>query len=152
MNRLCNRFNRHQDGDLSQEEQEQFVQHLAVCDQCRSKHYFLNNLVQAFKNQKLPVSSQKPEQISRIAYERSNSWDIFSLYCPKPATAWVAFAFLFILFSFFWIAPSVQKPDLNTEYEMLITNSDLSNPNQNTLITLTDDEIMRWLEQGGEIQ
>ncbi len=152
MNKLCNSFNRYQDGELSQEEQEQFAQHMAICSQCRIKHYFLNNLARTFKSQKLPESGKTPEQISRITYQRLNSWDVFSLYLPKPVTVWAAFAFLLILFSFVWIAPSVQKSGINAEYEMLITDSDLSNLSQNILITPTDDEILRWLEQGGEIQ
>ena len=152
MNELCNRFNRYQDGELSREEREQFSRHMSVCDHCRSRHYFLDNLAQAIKSRKPPETGPNPEQISHGAYRRLHSWDIFSLYWPKPATVWTAFAFLLILFSFVWIAPSVQKPGISDEYEMMITDSDLSNLNQNILITPTDDEIMRWLEQGGEIQ
>ncbi len=152
MDKLCDRFNRYQDGELSQEEQEQFVRHMSGCDQCRSRNYFLDNLAQAIRSRMLPKPDQNPGQISRVAYRRLHSWDIFSLYWPKPTTAWAALAFLLILFSFVWIAPSGQKPGISDEYEMLISDSDLSNLNQNILIAPTDEEIKRWLEQGGEIQ
>ena len=152
MNKLCNRFNRHQDGELNPEEQEQFIQHMAGCDPCSTRHHILNNLAHAFKNQKLPESRKSPEQISQFAYQRLRSGENLFLYWPRPATAWAAFSFLLILFLFARIMPSIQKPSINAEYEMLMTDSDLSNLNQNILIAPTDDEIIRWLEQGGEIQ
>ena len=152
MSKLCNRFNRYQDGELCGEEREQFLRHMSSCDRCRNRHYFLNNLANTIKNRKLPEPKQNPDQIAHIAYSRLRSWDRISLYLPKPATAWTTFAFLLVLFLFVWIAPSTKKPGINDKYEMLITESDLNNLNQNILIAPTDEELIRWLEQGGEIQ
>ena len=152
MNRLCRWFDRYQDGDLNPDEQEKFIRHLSTCDSCRNGDLLLKNIAQAVKNRNLPEPRRDPEQISRIAFERSDSWDALSFYWPKPAKIWAAFAAICIIFSFLWILPSGQEVEINVEYEMLMTDSDLSYSDQNILITPTDDEIVRWLEEGGEIQ
>ena len=152
MNKICRWFDRYQDGNLNPEEQEQFTQHLAVCNSCRTMDYFLNNIAQTIKNSELAEPHSDPEKISRVAFERSDSWDALSFYWPKPAKVWAVFTVILMLFSFLWHLPSGQEAGINVEYEMLMTDSDLSNVNQNILITPTDDEIVRWLEEGGEIQ
>ena len=152
MSRLCQWFDRYQDGDLGPDEQEQFTRHLTVCESCRTRDFLLKNIAQAVKNQELPEPHTDPKQISRIAFERSSSWDTLSFYWPKPAKAWAAFTAMLMLISFLWLFPSRQEAGINIEYELLMTDSDLSNSNQNILITPTDDEIVRWLEEGGEIQ
>jgi hypothetical protein len=152
MDRICDWFNRYQDGELSPEEETRFFRHMTACDACSARNHVLDNLAHAFKNLKFPEPHRSPELISSAAFRRSRSWDVLSLYWPRPAIAWSSFAFLLMIFSFLWILPSIQKPGIGTEYEMLMTDSDLSNPNQDNRITPTDDELFRWLEQGGEIQ
>ncbi|MBN2317716.1 MAG: zf-HC2 domain-containing protein [Acidobacteria bacterium] len=152
MNRLCKLFDRFQDGELNPEEQEKFRQHLTVCDSCRTRNYLLVNVARAIKIREIPEPHRDPEKISAIAFERSDSWDALSFYWPKPATAWIAFAAILLVFSFLQVQPSGQEAGINVEYEMLMTDSDLNNTNQNILIAPTDDEIVRWLEEGGEIQ
>ena len=152
MNRLCKWFHRYQDGDLPPAELEQFRQHLTVCDSCRTSDYFLNNIAQAIRKRKPPEPRRGPEQISAVAFRNLHSWDALSFYWPKPAKVWIAFAAMLMLVSLLWLRPSVQESGINDQYEMLMTDSDLSVSNQNILITPTDDEIVRWLEQGGDIQ
>jgi len=152
MDRTCQWFDRYQDGDLDLVEQEQFTRHLTDCETCRTRDFLLKNIAQAVKNQELPEPCSNPEQISRVAYEHSGSWDVLSFYWPKPAKVWTALAAMAMVFTFFWILPSRQEAGVDVEYEILMTDSDLSVSNQNILITPTDDEIVRWLEEGGEIQ
>ena len=152
MNKLCDRFDLYQDGDLSPEEQDRFSQHMATCTECGNRHHLLHNIAQALTSQKLPESHPGSKQISRTAYQRLQSWDVLSFYLPRPAKAWTVFAFLVMGTLSFWLLPPVQEPDFDAEYEMLMTDINLVSTNQNTLINPTDDEIIRWLEQGGEIQ
>jgi len=112
----------------------------------------LDNLAYALKSRPLPAPGQGPDRIAAQAYHSLRSWDVLSFYWPRPATAWTAFALILMLSSFLWILPSIEKPGINAEYEMLMTDSNLSNQNQNILIAPTDDELVRWLEEGGEIQ
>ena len=152
MSSECRLFDRYSDGALSSEEQELFARHLSACDTCRTRSHLLHNIGHACRNQNLPGSDPDFEKISAVAFRRLRSWDILSLYWPRPATAWTAFALILIVSAFLWILPSMGKIGIDAEYELLLTDSDLSNTNQAILITPTDDEIKRWLEQGGEIQ
>jgi hypothetical protein len=152
MNRICQWFDRFQDGELDPDEQHQFKQHLISCDSCRSRGFLLKNIAQSVKNSELPEPQRDPVQISRNAFERTDSWDSLSFYWPKPAKVWAAFAAMAILITSFWFLPSRQETGISAEYEMFLTDSDLSNANQNILTAPTDDEIVRWLEEGGEIQ
>ena len=152
MSEPCGWFDRHQDGELNPEEEADFLRHMAACETCRTKSLLLDNLARTIRNRQLPEPRLSPEQISDAAFRRNNAWDALPLYLPRPATAWAAFAFLLLACSFFWILPGIQKPGIDAEYEMLMTDSDLGNSDRDFSITPTDDELIRWLEQGGEIQ
>jgi anti-sigma factor RsiW len=152
MKRLCDWFNRHRDGMLDPEQQRQFESHMAVCEECRTRSFLLNSLVRVIKEQELPVLAGRPEQVAAHAYEKCGSWDVLLLSWLRPAPAWSGLALLVILFSFLWILPSAQQSSANSEYEVLMMESDPSNPGGNTPTTLTDDKLERWLEQGGNIQ
>ena len=152
MDNLCDWFDRYQDGELNPKEQALFIQHMTDCEQCRTKDGMLYNLASALKSQPLPPTAKGPDRISAQAFRSLNSWDVLSFYWPKPATVWTAFALMLTLLSFLWTLPFNGSFSINDEYEMLMTDSDLSNPAQNILIAPTDDEIIRWLEGGGQIQ
>jgi hypothetical protein len=58
-------------------------------------------------------------------------------------------ALLVILLLLLWSTPSAQQVSANSEYEVLMNESDSISAQGSTLTTLTDDELGLWLEKGG---
>ena len=152
MDKLCRRFNSYQDGELSREERDQFLLHMAECKECSGKNLLLDNIARVLRDQNFPESRDSCLKISHEVYQRLRPLDMFYLYWPRPARAWAAFALLLLGVLSAWMVPFTKDPDFDAEYEMLMTDGGLGNVAVNAPVALTDDEIMRWLEQGGEIQ
>ena len=151
MDKLCDRFDSYQDGELSPEERDQFLLHLAACEECSGKNLLLDHVTRVLKEQKIPEFRDSCLKISHQVYRRLKPLDMFNLYWPRPARAWAAFALLLLGVLSVWMMPLTKEPDFDAEYEMLMTDGGLGSPDMNTPTALTDDEIKRWLEQGGEI-
>lgn len=145
---LCDLFNQYKDGMLNPEETIRFEAHLAECSHCRPRLYLLNNMVNAIRNQDMPVLKDSPGKIAARAYEQGRSWDALLLSWLKPLPAW-SFAALLILFAFLWIAPSAQQPASTGNYEDLMTSVDQAT---SAVPDLSDAALESWLEQGGAIQ
>ncbi len=122
---------------------------MAVCEKCRARSFLLNNIVQALRNQELMGGAARPEQIADRAYEQGKSWDVLFLTWLRPAPAWAGLAALVIMLSLLWAAPFSQQAISGSEYDALLAGSVQASQGESTLTTLTDDELERWLEQGG---
>jgi anti-sigma factor RsiW len=149
MNKVCELRNQYRDGMLDPERQRQFESHMENCAECRTRLFLLNNLVRVIRSRELPELRQRPEQVAARAYEKSRSWDILFLTWLKPAPAWSGLALLVTLLLLLWSTPSAQQVSANSEYEVLMNESDSISAQGSTLTTLTDDELGLWLEKGG---
>ncbi len=152
MQKLCDWFNRHRDGMLDSEQKKMFESHLAVCEDCRTRLFLLNNVVQLIKNQEMPGPAVRSEQIADRAYDQSGSWDILFLSWLRPAPAWSALTVLLVLISFLWIIPFVRQSSPGSEYEILMTLEGNQSGQTGPVANLTDAELERWLEQGGTVK
>jgi len=148
MSMLCNSFNRYRDGMLDSEQTIRFESHLGECNLCRPRLLLLNNMVEAIRNQDMPVLKDLPGKITACAYEQGRSWDAMLLSWLKPVPAW-SFAALVIITAFLWIAPFIQQSAPSSNYENLMTSIDQEG---STVSAFSDAELENWLEQGGAIQ
>jgi len=134
---------------LDPEEQRRFEAHMAVCEGCRARSLLLGNLVQAVRNQELTDQAARSEQIADRAYEQGKSWDVLFLSWLRPAPAWAGLAALVVFLSLLWVRPFSQQTISGSECNTLLAGSGQASQGESTLTTLTDDELERWLEQGG---
>jgi anti-sigma factor RsiW len=148
MSMLCDLFNRYRDGMLDPDQAIRFESHLTECDQCRPRLFLLNNMVDAIRDQEMPVLQHSPADIAARAYAQGESWDALLLSWLKPMPAW-SFAALLVIFAFLWVVPFVQQSASKSNYEDLMTSSDQAG---DTVAGLSDAELEIWLEQGGAIQ
>ncbi len=149
MNKLCDWFDKYQDGELSPEQREQFNLHASVCEECGTKTALLAGLVHVLKQEEPVAPALSARKIAaRIFERRARSWDLALLSFLRPVHAWSFVAALLILLSVLGVFQFVEQPALNTDYEALITSSDPAG----SRAALTDDKLELWLEQGGNLQ
>ena len=148
MSMLCNYFNRYRDRMLDPEQTFRFESHLEGCNLCRPRLLLLNNMVEAIRNQDIPVLKDLPGEITARAYEQDRSWDAMLLTWLKPLPAW-SFAALIVIVTFLWVAPFIQQSASSNNYEDLMTSIDQEG---STVSAFSDAELENWLEQGGAIQ
>ncbi len=152
MQKLCDWFNRHRDGMLDSEQKKIFESHLAVCEDCRTRQFLLNNMVRLIRNEEMPDPTERPERIATCAYDQCGSWDILFLSWLRPAPAWSTLAVLLVLISFLWVIPFVRQSSTGGEYEILMTIEGNQSGQTGPTANLTDAELERWLEQGGTVK
>ncbi len=145
---LCNFFNQYRDGMLDPEQTIRFESHLEGCNLCRPRLLLLNNMVEAIRNQDMPILKDLPGKIAARAYEQGRSWDAMLLSWLKPLPAW-SFAALIVIAAFLWIAPFIQQSAPSSNYQDLMPSIDQE---KNTISALSDAELENWLEQGGAIR
>ncbi len=149
MRRLCEKFNQYRDGWLDPEQRRQFESHMADCEECRTLSILLNTMVRAIKNEDLPDLTIRSEQVADQAFERCRSWDVLLLSWLRPAPAWSALAVLAILLTFLWAAPFAGQTGSTVDEAPLQIEVEQVTQSVNTETNLTDDQLERWLEQGG---
>jgi anti-sigma factor RsiW len=149
MNKVCELLNQYRDGMLDPERQRQFESHMEHCAECRTRLLLLDNLVRIIRSRETPGPVQHPEQVAERAYEESRSWDILFLTWLRPAPAWSGLTLLVILLLWLWTTPAALQVSANSEYEVLMNESDSISAQGGTLTALTDDELELWLERGG---
>jgi predicted anti-sigma-YlaC factor YlaD len=155
MKKVCSELNRFRDEMLDPGQRKQYALHLEQCEECRIRMRLLDNLARTMKSRQLPELIQNPEKVAELAYEKSRSWDILLLTWLRPASAWsglVVLSTFLLLFLFLWTAPAPEPVSANSEYEILMDESNSISTRNEALVTLTDDELEQWLETGGAAQ
>jgi anti-sigma factor RsiW len=148
---LCNWFDRYRDGELHPEQREQFEAHLITCNNCRQRNILLDNMIQALKMRPLPLPEVCPEHIARQAIQNCDSWDVVLVSWLKPISAWAAVALLLMVSALLWVLPAMPATSAYPEYEALMMGLDPNGSIENTPLTQADEDLITWLELGGNI-
>ena len=151
---ICDLFDKYRDGELGPAEQSQFKSHLAACENCRTRMFLLNNLVQVLRQEESrPLDLA--DQIARKAFQKDDSWAALVISWLRPGPAWAAaLSMTLVLFSFLWLMSGRQQFDVYSEYEKLMDDEAAINLSTSTSLSQirSDSEVMLWLAQGGDSQ
>jgi len=147
----CELFDKYRDGELSVAGRSEFENHLASCEDCRSRKLLLDNVVHLLRSE--PVRPLNlADQIARKAFQPKSSWasDVISCLHPIPAVA--TLTLVIALFSSLWIfSGGSGTSSLYSQYETLLEEADAGHLTALSQAS-TDSEVVLWLEQEGNSQ
>ncbi len=146
--KTCKLFDRYRDKELEAADRSRFEAHLTACDECRTKMARLNNLVYALSQDRVPQIDLS-QQIARKAFAQGRSWDFLVISWLRPGTAFATLALIFVLFSFFWLAPNIRRVNTSSEYEKLMDEADAASIGSRVSELHSDSELVIWLQEEG---
>jgi hypothetical protein len=147
----CKKFDRFRDREMSAAEQSAFEAHLAVCVECRTKMFLLENVVRFLKREEVEAADLA-DRIAAQAFRRRRSWDTILVSWLRPKLALAALALALIFVSLVWFFPGNRQMNLLSEYEELMIEADAIIPGTDISQANADSELVLWLQQEGSLQ
>ncbi len=149
--RACDLFDKHRDRELGSAEQREFQSHLAICEDCRTKMYLLNNLVKVLKQDEISLPDMA-DQIARQAFRKDKSWDSLVVSWLRPGFALAALSLMLALFSFLWLLPGSGQGSAYSQYITLMDEAEAIGLNASLSQVNNESALGMWLQQEGNAQ
>jgi hypothetical protein len=150
--RTCKLFDKYRDKELSQDVRTQFEAHLAVCLDCQTKKYLIDNIAFVLKQDEAIEQPDMAERIAWQAFARRRRWDSLVISWLRPGPALATLTLSLALFSLVWVfldRQTTSAPD--SEYESLISDTDLLKSVSASQV-IEDNDFIHWLQQGRSSQ
>ncbi|HEY3129518.1 MAG TPA: zf-HC2 domain-containing protein [Acidobacteriota bacterium] len=149
MREACKWFDQYRDGELNHSQRALFESHLDSCVECRQALTLLDNVARAIAAVDAPLRPAFARDTATVAFQPSRSWDALLVSWLRPARAWPAWALLVILCASLLLFSFGKHGDAYADYEVLLTGSENSAFARDMAQIRNDDDLLRWLQQGG---
>ncbi len=147
--RGCSLIDKYRDKELSDPERSEFESHLAMCENCRTAIYLLNNVAYLVGAEEVR-SFDLAGRITHRAFQKGRSWDSEIISWLRPGPVLAALSLTLALFSFMLMTSTNRQVSTYSEYEKLMDEAAESSDLGASLPQVRNNiELVFWLEQEG---